>query len=128
MTPPKQESYDQEDILLDALESIKPEEDEFINRRINHINFARIIFWLCVQSRKNDFFYVKELSKFIKLSIGRTHHIINEIIDGTNLLKKRYKTDILTEISFEKDSQDKSLVWNYFDKAKKTLGLKFSLK
>lgn len=114
-----------EEILLDALEGIVPTIDEFINRRINHINFARIVFWLCVKSRTEDFFLARELSKFIKLSLGRVHHILNELTEN-KLLKKVFPTDNLTEFWFIKEKET-PVIQNYFEKAKKTLGLKFKL-
>ena len=51
----------EEDLLEDALEDISPDREEFINRRINHKNFARTIFFLCVKSRNEDFVYAKPL-------------------------------------------------------------------
>ncbi len=122
----KQENTDE--ILLEALDSIRPNTEEFIARRINHINFARTIFWFCVKSRKEDFFYTKELCKFIRLSIGRTHHIVNEILNGTDILQRKIHSDTMTHINFKRDPQGNPLVWKYFEQAKKTLGLKFSLK
>ena len=59
MTPPDQKQENTDEILLEALDSIRPDTEEFIARRINHINFARTIFWFCVTSRKEDFFYTK---------------------------------------------------------------------
>jgi len=113
----------EEDILIDALEIIRPDREEFINRRINHINFARIIFWLCVKSRKEEFFYANELSKFIKLSLGRTHHILNEFVNA-ELLKKKFPTDNLSEFWFARNDKGRIYVSEYFDKARKTLKLK----
>ena len=114
-----------EDALLEVLQDIKPDVGEFINRRINHINFARTIFWLSVKSRKEDFFYARELSKFIRLSLGRVHHILNELVEN-NLLRKRFPTDNLVEFWFIKDKEI-PIIQNYFENAKKTLGIKFKL-
>ncbi len=125
---PKQEQENTDDLLQEALNSIKPNTEEFINRRMNHINFARTIFWLCVKSRKEHFFYIRELCQFIRLSMGRTHNIVNEIINGTDLIKRTIHTDNMTQIEFVRDDEGKPKVWKHFDKAKKTLGLKFSLK
>lgn len=114
-----------EDAFLEVLQDIKPDVDEFINRRINHINFARIIFWLSVKSRKEDFIYARELSKFIRLSLGRVHHILNELVEN-NILRKRFPTDNLVEFWFVKDKEI-PIVQKYFEKAKKTLGIRFKL-
>ena len=113
------------DMLEEALLDLTPSVDEFINRRINHINFARTVFWLCVNSRKEDFFYARELSKFIKLSIARVHQILNEFVEN-GLLRKRFPTDNLTEFWFVKE-KGIVLIQSYLTKAQKTLGIKFKL-
>lgn len=113
------------DMLEEALLDLTPTSDEFINRRINHINFARTIFWLSVKSRKEDFFYARELSKFIKLSIARVHQILNEFVEN-GLLSKRFPTDNLTEFWFVKEKET-VLIQNYLTKAQKTLGIKFKI-
>lgn len=114
-----------EDMLEEALLDLTPSVDEFINRRINHINFARTVFWLSVKSRKEDFFYARELSKFIKLSIARVHQILNEFVEN-RILSKRFPTDNLTEFWFVKEKEI-TLIQNYLTKAQKTLGIKFKL-
>lgn len=114
-----------EEIFLDALEQIRPSLDDYINRRINHMNFARIVFWLCVKSREDSFFYARELSGFIKLSLGRVHHILTELVEN-KILSKRFPTDNLTEFWFVKDKEI-PVIHKYFDKAKKTLKLKVSM-
>lgn len=125
MTETKDMKEEIEDAFLEVLQDIKPDVDEFINRRINHINFARVIFWLSVKSRKEDFFYARELSKFIRLSLGRVHHILNELVEN-NVLRKRFPTDNLVEFWFVKDNEI-PVVQKYFENAKKTLGIKFKL-
>ena len=123
MEPEQEESI--EDMLEEALIDMAPGVDEFINRRINHINFARTVFWLCVKSRKEDFIYARELSKFIKLSIARVHQILNEFVEN-GLLSKRFPTDNLTEFRFVKKN-DVVLIQEYLTKAQKTLGIKFKI-
>ncbi len=115
-----------EEIFLDALEQIEPSMDDFINRRINHMNFARIVFWLCVKSRTESFFYARELSKFIRLSLGRVHHILTELVEN-KILRKRFPTDNLTEFWFVKN-KEVPVIHDYFNKAQKTLKLKVSMK
>ena len=122
----KQREEQLDDMLEEALINLTPSIDEFINRRINHINFARTIFWLSVKSRKTDFFYARELSKFVKLSIARVHQILNEIVEN-GLLRKKFPTDNLTEFWFVKE-EEKVIVQNYLEKAQKTLGIKFEVK
>ena len=87
----------EEDILEDALGDISPDREEFINRRINHINFARTIFFLCVKSRNEEFVYAKPLSKFLKVSMQRSLAILNDLTDLAGILRKVYPTSNLIE-------------------------------
>ncbi len=114
-----------EDMLEEALLDLTPTTDEFINRRINHINFARTVFWLYTISRKEDYFLARELSKFIKLSMARVHHILNEFVEN-KILSKRFPTDNLTEFWFVKENGI-PVIQKYLTKAQKTLGIKFKL-
>ena len=115
----------EEDILEEALEDLKPDREEFINRRINHINFSRTIFWLCVKSRKDNYVYASELAEFLKLSQARSNQILNDFVRA-ELLGKRFPTSNLVEYWITKE-KDTPLILEYFDKAKKTLGIKAKL-
>ncbi|KKL12206.1 hypothetical protein LCGC14_2538120, partial [marine sediment metagenome] len=55
----------QDKFFDDLLESIAPKDEEIIERRINHINFAKIITWLCFESRKKFVFNKPELREFL---------------------------------------------------------------
>ena len=116
----------EEDILEEALEDISPDREEFINRRINHINFARTIFWLCVKSRKEDFIYAKPLSKFLKVSMQRSLTILGDLAMA-EILRKKYPTSNLTEFWFIAEN-NKPIIQEYFERAKKTLGVKIKIK
>ncbi len=116
---------EEEDILEDFLDDLKADTEEFINRRINHINFSRTIFWICVKSRKNDFVYASELSEFLKLSQARANQILNDFVRA-ELLKKRFPTSNLVEYWIIKKDEN-ILILNYFEKAKKVLGIKAKL-
>lgn len=116
---------EEEDILEDFLDDLKADTEEFINRRINHINFSRTIFWICVKSRKNDFVYASELSEFLKVSQARANQILNDFVRA-ELLKKRFPTSNLVEYWIAKKDED-ILILNYFEKAKKVLGIKAKL-
>lgn len=121
-TTEKQKSADE--MLEDMLESIAPTRDDFINRRINHINFARIVFWLANKSRKGeDFFYARDLCEFTHLSFGRVHHILNEFVQ-VKILRKKHATDTLVEFWFIKE-EGRAVVEKYLDRALKSLGFKF---
>ncbi len=115
----------EEDILEEALENLKPDREEFINRRINHINFSRTIFWLCVKSRKDNYVYASELAEFLKLSQARSNQILNDFTRA-GLLGKRFPTSNLVEYWITKEKET-PIILNYFDKAKKTLGIKMKL-
>ena len=117
---------DQDDLLEEALEDISPDREEFINRRINHINFARTIFWLCVKSRNEDFVVAKPLSKFLKVSMQRSLSILNDL-DMAKILRKKYETSNLTEFWFIIEDNN-PIIQNYFERAKKTLGVEIKIK
>ena len=80
----------QEDGFSEVLEKIRPDPEEFINRRIYHKNFALAIFWLCEQSRKEDFVVAKDLSTFLRLSMQRSLTYLNDLTDRAELFKKVY--------------------------------------
>ena len=117
---------DYEDILEDALEDISPDREEFINRRINHINFARTLFFLCVKSRNEDFVYAKPLSEFLKVSMQRSLTILGDLAMA-GILKKKYPTSNLTEFWFIIENE-KPIIQDYFERAKNTLGVKIKIK
>ncbi len=114
-----------EDLLMDSLLDIKATTDEFISRRINHINFARTIYWLSVKSRKEAFIYCSELSEFLRLSDSRTRLILDELVKN-RLLRKRFPTSNLVEYTFIiKDEM--AIIQDYFERAAKTLKIKIKL-
>jgi hypothetical protein len=114
-----------EDLLSQALNSIAPGIDDFVERRINHINFARIVFWMCIQSRKSSLFYSKELRKFMKMDDSRVHQILKNFIDN-GLLKKDYLSNNQIAYCFI-SKEGIPVISKYFEKAKKTLGVELSL-
>jgi len=116
----------EEDILEEALEDISPDREEFINRRINHINFARTIFFLCVKSRNEEFIYAKPLSVFLKVSMQRSLAILNDLAMA-GILKKKYPTSNLIEFWFIME-KGRPIIQEYFERAKKSLGVKIKIK
>ena len=114
-----------EDALLDVLEDLEADTEEFINRRINHLNFARTIFWICVKTRKEDYVYASELAKFLKVSQARANQILNDFVRA-DLLRKRFPTSNLVEYWAIK-KKEKILILDYFEKARKVLGIKSQL-
>ena len=117
---------EKEDILEEALKDISPDKEEFINRRINHINFARTIFWLCVKSRNEEFIWARPLSEFLKVSMQRSLTILGDLAMA-GILRKKYPTSNLTEFWFITEKGN-PIIQKYFERAKKTLGVKIKIK
>lgn len=109
-----------ENIIDENLEKIEPNIDDFINRRINHIQFAKLLYWLWSKSKKDDFVYVNELSKFTKLTKNRAYSILNDLCN-INLLEKKW-TGNMAEYWFVKNGES-PLINKYIERAKKMLGL-----
>lgn len=114
------------EIMDELIDYITPSWKEFMDRRIKHINFARITIWLCIQSQQEDFIYRSELSKFIGLSGERIHSIL-EGFCSNRILRKVWKGNIV-EYWFERDSKKIPLIMEYLEQAKKTIGFKIVLK
>lgn len=114
----------QDKFFDDLLESIKPNSKEIIERRIHHIMFAKIIAWLCLESRNKFIFEKQKLRKFIGLTNSRIQEIINDLI-GAGLIKKNTKSTGKIYYSFIKDeSSGRLFIREYFEEALKTLGKK----
>lgn len=110
----------EEEIIEENLGKIEPGTDDFIKRRIHHHNFAKILYWLWSQSKKNEFVYVNDLAKFTKLTMARSYSILNELC-SVGLLEKKH-TGSLVEYWFAKNSTH-PIIERYLIDAKKILGL-----
>ena len=113
----------QNEFFDELLESIQPINDEFIKRRIHHINFARMICWLCVESRKRNVFVPEDLRKFIRLDASSIHRILKGLIEAGTLIKN-YDASARTSYTFVRDDRRVPVIQEYFDEALKTLGKK----
>ena len=113
----------QNEFFEELLESIKPVNEEFIKRRIHHINFARIICWLCIESRKRNIFSPEDLRKFIRLEASSIHRILKGLTEA-GVLNKKYNPSSRTSYTFVKDDQRSPIIQGYFEEALKTLGKK----
>ena len=102
------------------LSKIEPGVEDFVKRRINHIPFAKVIYWLCYQSKKNDFVYITELAKFMKLTRNRAYDILNDLA-GVMLLEKRYKGSMIEYWFVKNDGH--LLIEKYLENSKRVLGL-----
>ena len=103
------------------IEQIEPDQEDFINRRINHISFAKVVFWLGYQSRKQDFVYASELAKFLKVTHTRAYTILRDLCRA-GIMSKTGATSSLIEFRFIKNGQN-PLIIKYTQKAMKTLNL-----
>jgi len=101
---------------------LEPTQEEFIDRRINHKNFAKVIYWLCSQyMKKNNFIYASELRKFMKLTQQRAYEILRDLCNA-GIMKRSDKSSSFIEFHFVMNS-NKPVIFRYLDKAIKTLKL-----
>lgn len=112
----------QDGFFNELLDSIKPTDEEYIERRISHINFAKIISWLCITSTKRPSFTRKDLRSFIRLADSRVFDILEGLISA-GMLEKKSISSIGTIYKFLRDDHGVRIT-KYFDKALKTLGKK----
>ncbi len=121
MDTPVQKS--QNKFFEDILESIKPLDEEFIKRRIHHINFARVICWLCIESRKRSAFPPDDLRKFMRLELSSIHRVLEGLTEA-NVLNKKHDAGSKIYYTFIKDTNNVPVIREYFEKALKTLDKK----
>ncbi len=113
---------DQQDKFFDdLLQSIKPSKEEIIERRIYHIPFAKIVVWLCLESRRKLIFDKQELRKFTGLTNSRVQEILNDFMSA-GLIMKKAKSSGKTYYTFVSDTKNSPIVKEYFTRALKTLG------
>ncbi len=114
----------QQDAFFDnLLESIKPLDEDVIRRRIHHINFARIICWLCIESKKRNLFCPDELRKFMRFEASSIHRVLKGLTEA-GVLNKKYNPSSRTSYSFVRDPSQLPVIREYFEEALKTLGKK----
>ncbi len=112
----------QDKFFDDLLDSITPKDEEMIERKIQHINFAKIIVWLCAESRKKFIFDKQELRKFLGLTNSRVQEILNDLINA-GLVKKKIKSNGKTYYVLTSDKVSGVIIARkYFNRALKTLG------
>lgn len=112
----------------DLLEQIGPGREEFINRRIRHITFAKVVFWLCMKGLKEDFVCSSDLAKFLKVSNTRAYMILNDLCQ-VGIMWKRFVTSNFVEFWMKvNETTGEKIINEYYSRAKNTLGIKFELK
>lgn len=110
--------------LEDMLHELKGNAEEFISRRINHIGFAKTIFFLCVKARTEDFIYSRDLSSFRGITRQGSNLILGDLVN-VKLLKKINKVGNISEFWFMKDDYSgMPLINRYFNQCCRTLGIK----
>lgn len=110
---------DIEEDLEEFLESIEPTQDDFVDRRINHIPFAKVVVWLCYQSKKSEFVYASELAKFMKLTQTRAYTILRDLCKA-GLMTRKNATSTLVEFHFVRNEHNPTIS-KYLEKAMRTL-------
>jgi len=104
----------------EILELIEPTQEDFISRRINHIPFAKVVYWLNVQSKKQDFIYASELSSFMKVTQTRAYTVLRDLCKAGIMHRKSSSSSM--EFYFSKNGGN-TIISKYLEKAKKTLDL-----
>ena len=107
---------DEEDNLM----KLEPGIEDFIGRRIHHLSFQKLIYWLGFKSKDNQFIYASELTKFMKFTYTRAYQSLNDLCN-VGLLRKKM-TGSLVEYWFEVNGNSPIII-KYVERAKKLLGL-----
>ena len=103
------------------LEQIEPTKEDFINNRIRHKSFAKIVLWLTHQSLKQDFVYSSELASFMKFTQTRAYQVLRDLCKAGFLMRKN-QTSTLVEFHFVKNGH-KPLITKYIEVAMRSLDL-----
>ncbi len=115
---------EQDKFFDELLQSIQPSNEEVIERRIHHIPFAKVVVWLCLESRKKFIFAKEELRRFTGLTNSRVQEVLNDFISA-GLIKKGAASSGKTYYAFIKEKISGDLIIRkYFNVALKTLGKK----
>lgn len=109
--------------LEDMLSQLEGNTEDFIHRRIKHIGFAKVVFFLCVRARREDFIYARDLAEFRKITRQGASQILDDLVN-VKLLRKNYKGDNMCEYWILKNDFDVPLINEYFKMACKTLRIK----
>jgi len=113
-----------EDIELEGIvDSLEPTQDDFIGRRINHMNFAKVVLWILNQGTSADFIYASELARYMKITQTGAFTTLNNLT-RVGFMKKKWASSNLVEFYLVKNG-DTPLLAKYLNQAKKTLGVKF---
>lgn len=106
----------QEEFLNNFLESIQPTSEEYIERRIHHITFAKMVCWICFQKERT--FHLKSLRSFLRLEESRVYNMLVGLVNCGFLTKTPGKS----EFHIITDEYSKPKLARYIKEASKTLG------
>lgn len=106
----------QEEFLNNFLESIQPTSEEYIERRIHHITFAKMVCWISFQKERT--FHLKQLRSFLRLEESRVYNMLMGLVDCRFLTK----TPGRSEFHIITDENSKPKIAKYVKEASKTLG------
>jgi len=98
---------------------LEPSMEDVINRKINHRNFAKMLYWLCIQTNKTNIIVPKDVMKFLKVTRTRAYQILEDF-ENIGLIKKRGTNSVYVEYTFITNGNS-PLILKYFDKAKKAM-------
>lgn len=110
--------------LDELLEEIRPSSEEQIIKRIKMGSFAKVIIWSCVSSGESDFLCVRDLSKFMRISLQRARYILEDMVKF-DLLRRNKLSGCSVDYYFTYDEKSgKIKMIKYFDLARQTLGIR----
>ena len=109
--------------LEDVLDELKGNADDFMFRRISHKNFAKVVFWICVRGRNEEFVLSGDLAEFLKVTGQRAYYIMQDLCK-CGLLRKDYKSSAVAWYWLTRDEFGNYKMNKYFNMACKTLGIK----
>ena len=95
--------------------------ENYINRRIKHRNFAKLIVWLCNKAEQESYIHSSYLVNDFKVSTQWANQNLNGLTN-CGLLRKE-GTGLTIEYWFVKNSEHYKIE-KYFEQAKQTLGIK----
>lgn len=112
-----------EDQLEGIVDKLTDNSEDFIYRRISHVGFAKIIFFIGVKARKDEFVVPREIAEFRKISQQRVYYILQDLCRA-GILRKDCKTETMAVYWIKRDGFGVPIVNKYMNIACKTLGIK----
>lgn len=108
----------------ELLDGIRPDPKEQIERRIRMGSFAKVVIWACVNSSDTDFLCVRDLARFMRISLQRARYILEDMVKF-ELLRRNKLSGCSVDYYFVYDEYTgKPTLFKYFDLARDTLGIK----